>query len=214
MAKNRWSPGDIVIEMAATKGTRPGHDGFGEPYGPTNSNFLVKFFGAILRGRFAVSDIPNASSSNGYANMPVIPGIYVVISPKRKKLLAIDPLGFPENGHILRQANAIREPMEGKRFRAWDDMVIENATATEIKTALMELRGYLDDKSARVIDGDMPSVKEILAMNGEVKVRYNFLKTVDATGEKESPFATQEELERMGAPQEERVKRVPPGTAT
>ena len=203
-----WRSGEIVIELAATKKTITGESGAVEAYGPTNTYVFLRTFSARLRGQFRVADMAEAGSAPGYGRLPTIPGIHIAVDKKKKTVRAVDPLGFPENAGILRQINDIREPWEGTRGRAWDEHRIENATPTEIKTALVEMREIVDDKQAVVREGDLPALKEILAIEGDVK-RRNIHCRHDNDGKQESEFATEAELERMGAPQESRVQIVP-----
>lgn len=205
----KWQAGDIVVELASTTKMKTNDAGEVEKFGPRNSYFHLRTFAERFRGRFQVGELTEPASAVGYTAIPTIPGIHIVVNEKRRTIKAVDPLNFPENANILRQANKIREPYEG-RGRPWDERVINNATPTEIKTCLFELREFVDDGQAEIVSGTLPESEAILAMEGNLNRRI-YAQVSGRDGKVPPVYATEEELERMGQPQESRVKIVPAG---
>ena len=205
----KFQAGEIAVELAKEVKESYGDDGMPEPAGPRNSYFFLRTFGTKYRGRWRSSDAAGASSDHGYMAMPAIPGIHIIVNQKKRTIRAVDPLAWPEHEKTLAQANKIRKNSpEGVEGRAWDESRIENATDTEMKTCLFELREFVDNRSAVCHTDNLPSREEIMAMEGNILRRVN-APVSRSDGTLPPAYATEEELARMGQPQENRVKIVP-----
>jgi len=169
--------------------------------GRQNQYFHLKCLDARLRGRWSKSnEIGTPSQRVNIGALPEIPGIRVRIDAKQRKLIAEDPLGYPENENLLRTCNNIltASVFEGKEGRPWPPMVKEGLTNTELKTALWELACLTWDGKAKAVHGDLLSREEILAMDGQLILRRGDTNTLRPDGTPLPPYATDEEIERLG----------------
>lgn len=212
-----WKSTEIVVELAAKRKTMPRGDGTEEPYGPSGSWFFLKTFGDKFRGRFAIADIANPGDAGKYASLPPIPGTHIVVDQKHRTIRAVDPLSFPENKAVLERANTLLQTVQRSKGRPVDTSIIRNASDDEIKTALWEMRQLVDDGQAEVkSEGGLPPADRILAMPGRVKIRQHedslrIIGVQDGRPVRETVYASDDELARMGSVREERVAKVPAG---
>jgi len=177
-----WNPKELVIELAGNK----------------NQRFLFEPLGAVLRGRWDRARVTDTSSNTQMTNMPDIPGIHVALDLKSRCLRAMDPLAWPENQETLRRANVILKGATLAQGRPWDTSVMRNLTETEVKSALWAMLGYVEGGKAIVRHGQFPTKDEVLAMPGQLKIRYGSLRIINpVTKETESPYATAEELAKL-----------------
>jgi hypothetical protein len=214
--QQRWSRDEIVIELANTRKRTIKKLGVPEEYGPVNTQFFCKLFKAVLRGKWSSVGLTGQTSALNLTSMPEIPGIHIAVDLKRKRIRALDPLAWAEHEETLARANAIRSFITGYEGRPWDDMVISNATDTEIKTALWEMANWVKAKKANVIAGHLPPPEKVLELDGGLIVRTEDMRTGERDAEGNAvltPYATENELAKMGKPPEERVLTVPAGTS-
>jgi len=175
---------------------------------------LLKVFDKSFRGRFSIASLANPGDAGKYAGMPDIPGIHVCVNIKGRTIKAVDPLGFPEHKSTLDAANRIKANVQGVTERPCDTSIINRATPTELKSALWEMRSYVDERQAVIIEGTLPSGEEILKMEGQLKIRQHTdaLRVThfeEGRPVKESLYASEEELDRLSRPIEDRVTTVP-----
>jgi hypothetical protein len=209
-----FKPGDIAVELAKGVGQRLGDDGETmEDHGPRNSYFFLRTFGSTYRGRWRGADIAGGASDLGYTSINT-PGIHIIVNPKKRYIRAVDALSFPEHEAELRKANKIRmNSPERSEGRPWDESRIDNATDTDIKTCLFELREFLDDGDAVCHTDNLPDKAKIMALEGNL-IRRTGAPVSGRDGTVPPEHATEEELGRMGQPQAERVKIVPAKAGT
>ena len=186
-----WNQGEIVIELAGKK----------------NQQFMFKPLMVVLRGRWTQANVRQTSTNTEIANLPDVPGIMVAVDVKRKTLRAVDPLGFRENKTVLDEVNRIMGRWIGEG-RAWDTMTKKNLPEWEIKTALWNMRQFLDEgKAIERSTVKVPQREDILSMPGELKLRYFF----SSKDRDQTEFATEEELEIMGAGPIPQIEVTPAG---
>lgn len=171
---------------------------------PLNNNLLFKPLSAILRGRWDNSRARGEWDYDaGYRNMPIVPGIYVAVDPKARTLRATDPLGFEENAGLLEQVKNAARKHQGEVGPA-AEMKRERLTDTEVKTALWEVYQHVEQRHVTLVRGEMLRREEILAMPGQLLLRMNGVQPCYdpeySTEKPLPPWATDQELERLGAP--------------
>lgn len=171
--------------------------------GSQNQQFFLRCFDATVRGRWSkANEVGTPNERVNVGALPEIPGIRVRLDGKARRMSTEDPLGFPENANVLRTCNAVLQNTKifnGKEGVPWEPMVKDGLTATEIKTYLWELANYAWDGKAKVVHGELPSREEILAMDGQLVLRKGITQSLQQNGEPYPPYATDEELERLGA---------------
>ena len=161
--------------------------------GPNNQYFFFRPLAMRLRGTWSRhSPCMEGQTSELLGGFPDIPGVMVAVDVQGKVLRAVDPLGFKEHAETLAKAQELR----GNHDRAWDTSLLRNLTPSDVKTALWELRGLVDDEVAKVVNGTLPGRDAILDMPGDLKIRWGTPCTL-RDGTPESPYASEEELARM-----------------
>lgn len=157
--------------------------------GNLNQNFLFKPLMETLRGRWMISRVRYGDTGN-LSSMPDIPGQYLCVDVKGKSFRVVDPLSFEENEPILRKANGILEQKNIGRgkSRARDEIKKENQTDSEIKSLLWQVLELADTGKLTVIQGTLPTRKQVLDMPGGLKIRYA------TTNQKTKKFVEGEEL--------------------
>src|SRR4051794_35907535 len=80
--------GDVVVEVAMSRNCNLS-------WGPTQQ---------ILRGRFSRDEmLPNESSTEGIWQLPEIPGQWIMVHGREKKVGILDPLNDPANSEVFRR---------------------------------------------------------------------------------------------------------------
>lgn len=157
--------------------------------GPLNQNFLFKPLMEILRGRWMVRRVKLADTGKLSA-MPDLPGQYIAIDVKAKTYRVVDPLGFPENEDVLQAANAIRDATNigGGKAKPRPEIVKQNVKDSDMKSLLWQVLELFESGDLTVVQGTMPSRKQVLEMPGALKLRYATM------NQKTDKMATEEEL--------------------
>ena len=182
-----WKPGEIVVEIAMRN----------------NGYHMLSSFGseAKFRGRWSNRNLKEITSGQApdMTRLPDLPGICIALDVKGRLLRAVDPLGFPENAETLKYAVGILKASNFGEMGPWPTSVKQALTDTEIKSALWEMFQMVENGSAMVVSGDMPSREHILKeMPGELQIRwtqqFNVIKNAF-----DSPYATPEEIDKLMA---------------
>jgi hypothetical protein len=142
----------------------------------------------IYRGRFLQANLfHDEVSTDGFANTPDVPGIWLSVDGMKRTLSVIDPLTLPQFANHWRMIKdffklVMHLPPEHE-VSLQEAKVIENARDTQIKSWLWWMRRLVDgtpakmDKynrrileggpQANVISGTLPTRNEIIALPGK-----------------------------------------------
>lgn len=98
--------------------------------------------------------------------MPDIPGQYWTIDVTNGTSTVSDPLGFEENRDVLESARAAHRDTFGTDVRPADDIHQPNLSESDIKTALWEIAGWIENGTAQVVSGSAPTRSEVEGLPG------------------------------------------------
>lgn len=170
--------------------------------GSLNQNFLFKPLMENLRGRWMVSRV-KLGDTGALSGMPDLPGQHICVDVKQKSLRVVDPLDFPENEQLLAKANGILEAKNVGRgkMRPRDEINKNNLNDNAMKGLLWQLLELYDTGKLTVVQGTMPTRKQVLEMPGKLQLRYA------TSNQKTDKFCSGEELAEL----EERYGVVKPG---
>lgn len=187
-----------------------------------NRQFAFRAMSMQVRGDWSVNAVPE-KASYGFSNLPDVPGQVAILNPKKRALRVEDPLGWPENKHLLDQINDITDgdmvPAPHK-YHACDTSIKRPLNEDDIVTAMWELREHVDGGRARELTaGKLPSREKILAQaregnkngKGRLRLRYYVWAGRSLDGTTETPFASDEELDLFGAPAPAKIETIPVG---
>ena len=170
--------------------------------GNLNQTFLFKPLMETLRGRWMVSRV-RLGDTGALSGMPDIPGQMIAIDVKNKSYRVVDPLGFEENEQVLHKANSITEAKNIGRgkMRPRDEINKSNLSDSAVKSLLWQLLELFDGNKVTIVQGTVPTRKQVLEMPGKLQLRYA------TTNQKTPKFAEDEEIRAL----EERYGIVRPG---
>lgn len=145
-----------------------------------------------LRGRWMISRVKLADTG-ALSGMPDLPGQHICIDVKNKSVRVVDPLGFEENAQMLNKANnlASAKSVGQVKQRPRDELVRNNMPDWELKSLLWQVLNLYDGDKVSVIQGNLPTRKQVLDMPGSLKTRYS------TTNQKTSKFCVGEELQEL-----------------
>tara|TARA_R110000824_G_scaffold198286_1_gene382284 strand:- start:21 stop:437 length:417 start_codon:yes stop_codon:yes gene_type:complete len=103
-------------------------------------------------------------------NMPDVPGMYWTIDLVGKSSTVEDPLSFEENRDLLETARAVHRDTFGNDVKPVNEIFKDKLTNSELKTALWEMAGWIENGSAQVVKGECPSREEIALMEGDRRI--------------------------------------------
>ena len=173
--KPTWDAGEIVVEFV----------------GPRNQHFTFKPLGMRLRGRWVTSNVRREATRTNFTLHPDIPGVFVCLNIKKKVVRVLDPLTWDEYENTLKDANRVRGSFFSEG-RGWEPVVKDRLTESEIKSILWDLVQRQEGGDLVVHHGEIPDRQSVLDRKGQLRLRYGILM------DKESVFATEEELDAFG----------------
>lgn len=135
-----------------------------------NGQLISRFLGFKLRGRWSLSNERGMTSSRGIMNMPDIPGQYWTIDITNATSTVSDPLAFEENRDTLEAARATHRDTFGTDVKPADEIHQPNLSESDIKTALWEIAGWIENGTAQVVSGSAPSRSDIESMTGDRQI--------------------------------------------
>ena len=139
-----------------------------------NSNLWFRPCERILRGRFAIENVPHGSTPDELAQIfrgNPLPGLYITVDPSRRTAEVRDPMGDPQRKDQL--AEVVRRIKAARVVMAWNEEPTfektdrrENLSDTDIKTWLYWMRRAVDSGHAEVVHGSLPRLVEIMKLPG------------------------------------------------
>ncbi len=182
--------------------------------------FAFQCMSMQVRGDWSVNKIPE-KASYGFNNLPDTPGQVAILDPKKRELRVEDPLGWPENKHLLDEINDITNgplvPMP-RKYNPANTSIKSPMNDDDIVTAMYEMREFVDGGRAQELTQDkLPSQEKILAKakegnqtgKGRLRRRYYVWAGKMLDGTVETPFADDDELDLLGAPAPAQIKTIP-----
>lgn len=142
---------------------------FGDDYNRTITLNTIK---QPVRGKFSLVNLAKrkegaADYIGKMAGMPDIPGMRLGLDFRKQKYKLYDPLARPENASLLKQINAVYKKgvSGGAEFGPVETQMGE-MNDDQWKTLLIELVNKKEAKCLRVVDGRLPTIKQIAKMKG------------------------------------------------
>jgi hypothetical protein len=133
-----------------------------------------------LRGRYEWQNWPRGTTSErGLASVPNLPGLYITVDPAKRTAKVEDPLAFRENAELLRTAQPAYEAVIGHSFIPRPSIDRRFKTRDELATWLYWCRRLLDDNLARLVKGQVPTIRELARLMPDAKIRRRFFDSLE-----------------------------------
>ena len=135
-----------------------------------NGSVLFAPTRTVLRGWWRRSALLSSEivEETEQKNLPEnIPGLYIVIDPKKKEARIVDPLSFPENKAIFEQVAKNRRTYAREVIKPEEERVYPDLSDTGVKSWFHWARRCVEAKVAEVRSGYLPSLEEIRALPGK-----------------------------------------------
>lgn len=171
-----------------------------EIYTANNSNVIFQPTAETYRGHWSNAKIPGQEMRPAIRAMPEIPGIHLEVNTEARTCRSYDPLASDASRWAqierIQRENAIHldpnaKPWPEKVFQADDDM---------LKTWIFWFWKLVDAGNARVVEGQIPEMKEILEMPGTAVVgQFNSSISRQLTAEKDSVYGRLHASKRVPA---------------
>lgn len=134
-----------------------------------NNETLCPITRRKYRGRWTGSNVKNRVPDDRFARMPDMPGHQIAFDGPGRRLEIVDPMGFPDNRDILREAKSVYKEMNWQEPEPSETRTVQLKTDDLFKTWLYWVRRWLDNSQAVVVRGRVPEMAEIELLPGRVE---------------------------------------------
>ncbi len=124
----------------------------------------------MLRGAWSKVNLRSDELVEFIATMPNIPGQRVRVCYGRKMAVIYDPLALEKNREECEKLQAIIEKCWGRKEGPVKEVVKQDMDSDDLKTWLYWMRRFVDNGKARVITGDLPTIRDIQALPGRTRM--------------------------------------------
>lgn len=139
-----------------------------------NRNPMFEPTGVILRGAWRRSELRGAENIDELGKFPDIPGLQITIDPVRKTAVVEDPLSHwsPQEMDALNQAASAIPGFARVKFKIEPSDVRDKMSDNDVKTWCYWVWRMVDAGDAKVVKGSLPSVADIEALPGKIRVGH------------------------------------------
>jgi hypothetical protein len=133
-----------------------------------------------LRGRWDVHNMQRGDTSGvGLLQMPTIPGMYVILSPRERRGMILDPLAQPENINVLARISETHNSLFSRPCKPCEPIIREDMSDDDIATWMYWIWRCVHAKQARVLSGKIPETEaEIQRALPRAHIRKDFYNSV------------------------------------
>lgn len=125
----------------------------------------------ILRGRWRMSNNRGQNPDEDFVEMPDLPGMMIAVDETSREAVirVFDPLGLEKNKTVLEKAKRIVKSKFNVRCGPDRNFKVATPPADQLKNFLYWCRRLVDNGTAEVVQGDIPSMEAITARPGRIQ---------------------------------------------
>jgi hypothetical protein len=131
-------------------------------------NFMWPPTRETLRGAWKRGNLFGITMHTTMSEMPDIPGQCIVVDGRKRQMKTLDPLNIEANAALLAKIKAVYREMFRLAGGPAKDVTEEGCNDTRLKTALWWMRRFVDNKQARVVSGNLPTLAVIEELPGRI----------------------------------------------